>query len=128
MRVRAFNTLIFFVFVEPGGKMHPVVLTAYKFDGVPEHTVVTRPHGNSKTNKPYRRTMASTKTHLATKLKTEKPKDAVFQSKGGLLGAKGAGELPRDRTQAYNLNRKARHQELKDSIGAAFPLSCASAT
>lgn len=111
--------------------MNPVVLTAYKFDGVPKHTVVTRPHGNSKSNKPYRRTMSSTKTHLAAKLKTEKPKDAidsVFQSKGGLLGAKGAGELPRGRTQAYNLNRKARQQELKDSVVAAFPFSCASAS
>lgn len=94
--------------------MNPVVMTAYKFDGVPEHTVVTRPHGNSKSNKPYRRTMSSTKTRLAAKLKTEKPKDAndsVFQSKGGLLGAKGAGELPRGRTQAYNLMEQCKNAE-----------------
>ena len=39
-------------FIDPCGKLVPAVLVVYKFAGVAEHAVLTRPHGNAKTNKP----------------------------------------------------------------------------
>lgn len=41
---------------DPSGELWPYVLVVYKFDGVPEHTVLVPPHRNAKENKPYRRT------------------------------------------------------------------------
>ena len=96
------------------------MLVTYKFDGVPEHTVLVRPHGNCKENKPYRRTMESTKKLLTTKLESQSPKTAVnsvYESKGGILKAGSAGKLPRNRNQAYYLKQKLQQQEITDSIG-----------
>ena len=36
---------------DPSGDMKPFVLVVYKFDGIPEHTILVRPHGNAKENK-----------------------------------------------------------------------------
>lgn len=77
--------------------MWPYVLVMYKFDGVPEHTVLVRPHGNAKESKPYRRTMKSTRHQLEKELQVRKPKDAVdvvFESKGGMVHASSAGHKP----------------------------------
>ena len=74
----------------------------------PDHAVLIRPHGNSKRNKVYRRTRESTKNLLKTELEKSTPKEAVdnvFESKGGVLEVQSAGELPRGRTQAYNIKR-----------------------
>ena len=71
-----------------------------------EHPVLVRPHGNAKTNKPYRRTKESTKSLLREQLHQRDPKDAidnVLSEKGGMLRAQNAGDIPRDRTQAYNM-------------------------
>ena len=87
--------------------MKPFVLV-YKFDSVPEHTVLVHPHGNAKENKPYWRTMKSTKKKLEAELQVKKPKDAiqaVFELKGGLLCAGSAGQLSRCATQAYNMKQ-----------------------
>ena len=96
------------------------MLVAYKFDGVPEHTILVRPHGNCKENKPYRRTMESTKNQLTTNLESQPPKAAintVFHSKGGIVEAKSAGKLPRSRHQAYYLKKKLQQKEIMDSVG-----------
>ena len=53
MKPLSLHTLI----SDPLGKLIPLVLIVYKFDGVAEHAVLTRPHGNAKTNKPYRQTI-----------------------------------------------------------------------
>jgi len=76
---------------------------------------MTRPHGNAKTDEPYRRTRESTKALLKSELKINGPKEAVdkvFASRGGLVAAKSAGELPRGRAQAYNLKRKLQQEQL----------------
>ena len=77
---------------------------AYKFAGVPEHTVLVQPHGNSKEDKPFYWTMKNTVQQVANNLATHTPKRAiseVFNDKGGLIKASSAGELPHDRNQAY---------------------------
>ena len=73
--------------------MCDLVLVAYKFVGVPEHTVLVRPHGNSKEDKPFYRTMKSIVQQVASYLTTHTPKSAiseVFNKKGGLLKASSA--------------------------------------
>ena len=98
------------------------MLVAYKFDGVPEHTVLVRPHGNSKEDKPYYRTMKSTIKQVATSLATLAPKHAigeVFSDKGGLIKASSAGQLPRSRNQAYYLKHKLQEKDFYDSTGVS---------
>ena len=45
--------IVIVFFPDSAGNLIPYQLVAYKFDGVPEHTVLVRPHGNSKKDKPY---------------------------------------------------------------------------
>jgi len=81
----------------------PLALIIYKFDGVPDHPVLVRPHGNAKSNKAYRRTKESTKKLLKDKLHHKEPRhavDEVLSDKGGVLKAESAGDIPRDRVQA----------------------------
>ena len=94
--------LILYVHADSSGKQHPVVTVAYKFDGVAEHKVLVRPHGQSSKQKAFYRTAASVKTQLSKALVSNSPKDAldkVLQDKGGLLGAASAGQMPRNRQQ-----------------------------
>ena len=71
------SSVLFCFLIDPAEKVHPYVLITYKFDKVPEHTILVSPHGNYKENKPYRRTMESTKKLLSTKLESQSPKKAV---------------------------------------------------
>lgn len=124
-------SLLFLFISDSSGNMVPYQLVTYKFDGVPEHTVLVRPHGNSKRDRPYRRTMKSTKEQLEAKLKVSKPKDAieaVFESKGGLLGASSAGQLPRGSTQAYNMKRALLQKEIQASVSPSVPIYSLSGT
>jgi len=95
-------------------------LVVYKFDDVEDHLVLVQPHGNSrKSNQPYRRTKQSTKNLLDAELSQAKPKDAidkVFTERGGMM-AESAGNLPRDRTQAYNLKKKQQQIKLTSFCG-----------
>ena len=114
-----------FNYVDPAGKTCDLVLIAYKFDGVPEHTILVRPHGYCKEDKPYYRTMKSTVKQLTTTLATQTPKraiDKVFDDKGGLLKSSSAGQLPRDRKQGYYLKRKIIQSEINKSVGVSAPL------
>ena len=105
--------------VDNRDQLTPLALVIYKFDGVPEHPVLVRAHGNSKSNKPYRRTKESTKTLMRDQLQEKNPKDAVDQvhmKKGGILEARSAGDIPRDRTQAYNMQKKLKEQRTLNSL------------
>ena len=76
-----------FLFADPHDQLMSLTLIIYKFDGVPQHPVLVRPHGNAKSNKPYRRTKESTKSLLRDKLHHGDPKDAidkVLSKKGGV--------------------------------------------
>ena len=106
--------------VDSSGKQLPVALLVYKFDGVPEHEVIIHPHGNAKENKPYRRTKESTKTRIKELEHNCTPKEAldkVFVSRGGVMAAQSAGDLPRGRTQVYNIKRNLQEKQLKISVG-----------
>ena len=115
--------MLLILFSDPAEKVHPYVLITYKFDKVPEHTILVSPHGNCKENKPYKRTMESTKKLLSTKLESQSPKiavNSVHESMGGIINAESAGKLPRNRDQAYYLKKKNQHQEINNSIGSGL--------
>ncbi len=80
------------------------------------------PHGNAIRNKrPFRRTRESTKKLLQSEL--EKNCDAkeavkkVFDKRGGVLSAQSIGELPRNRSQAYNIKRTLEQRKMVASVG-----------
>ena len=52
----------------------------------------------------------------------------MFESKGGMVHASSAGQLPRSLTQAYNIKRKLSQQELMKSLGPEVPLYSLSGT
>ena len=114
-----------YLIVDHTGIQRPLVLVTYKFDGVPEHKVLVKPHGNAKSNRPYCRTMASTKSQLQEELKSLKPKQAVHKvshAKGGLLKASSSGELPLSQQQAYNINYKCKMANVGNSRGTGRDL------
>ena len=63
---------------------------------------------------------------LKLELEHSRPKeavDAVFMKRGGIVSSQSAGELPRGRSQAYNLKKKLQQEQLVASIGAKVPTS-----
>ena len=79
----------------------------YSFDGK-EHTVLPRPHGNSKSQNPYIHTMPSTLCKLRNAIEHLPPKYAVgkvTRSEGGLTGASSVSKLPRNRQQSTDCSR-----------------------
>ena len=93
----------FIFFVDYKGNKHPLQLVVYKFEGVPEHRVMIRPHGNAKTCNPYCRVMKSTKEKLREELEAI---HKVTAARGGLVKSKSVGELSLNLQQAYNINHK----------------------
>ena len=92
----------------------------YKFDDVPEHKVLIRPHGNAKSNSPYCRVMKSTKDKLQHELKNASPKEAIHNvtvARGGLINSRSAGELPLRQHQVYNINHKRKLESFSKGAG-----------
>ena len=79
----------------------------YSFDNE-EHSVLPRPHGNSKSQSAYVRTMPSTMCKLRDASQYLPPKHAVGEvtrGVGGLAGASSVSELPRNRQQSADCRR-----------------------
>lgn len=65
-------------------------------------------HGNSKKDNPFIRQKPSTIAEMKKKIVYMQPKKVVadlFSEKGGSLDFKSPSDIPRDRTQIYNINR-----------------------
>ena len=110
-------TMYCFLLLDQSDKMISLALVIFKFDGVEGHSVLVRPHGNAKSNHPYRRTKESTKNLLKAELVNSCPKNAtdkVYNDKGGIVNAHDIGDLPRNRTQAYNMKRKQLQEKMTD--------------
>lgn len=95
--------------LDPSGRSLDLALVAYTFTKGPEHEILVRPHGNSRSgSEPYQRTLPSTLTLL--KESGNRPAKAIVSSiaseQGGLLGIRSAGELPRNQKQVYNTRLK----------------------
>lgn len=100
------HTHVVFPLSDPDGQVFCFVLVIHKFEGVPEHVVLVKPHGNAKHSRQYIRMKESTKQKLKDQLKTTTSKlavDHVYELKGGILKASSGGDLTRDLQQAYDL-------------------------
>ena len=55
MTVKGGSTVVIIevLFADCHDQLMPLALVVYKFDGVPNHPVLVRPHGNAKLNKAY---------------------------------------------------------------------------
>lgn len=90
---------------DSNGQQRKLAFVQYSFDRQ-EHPVDLKPHGNSKKEKPFTRTKPSTLSLLKESVKTKPPRKALRDVKnvlGGVMGAKLACDLPRDRKQVKNL-------------------------
>ena len=90
-----------------------MALVQYVFDGV-EREVKVKPHGNSKSQKPYYRTSDTTKQRLLQLSETYSPKEVFHQSleeSGGILQLKSAGGHARDLKQIKNMKLKKQRNE-----------------
>ena len=85
-----------------------LALIQYVFDGE-EHSVVPRPHGNSKKGLSYVRTMPSTLQKLKKVAVNLTPKFAICDVGTDVLTAPSAGALPRNRKQVKDMRRQ--HEE-----------------
>ena len=85
-----------------------LVLLHYCFDNE-EHPVLTRPHGNAKSDTGFVRTMPSTLSKVRELSENLKPKHVVSklsQSVGGIIGASSTSQLPRNRQQSADCRRQ----------------------
>lgn len=78
------------------------------FSGKP-HEILHKPHGNSKSSRPYVRTSPSTLQKLKKcRAENQVPKAAVAsvtKEKGGITEAEAIGDIPRNRRQVYNIKK-----------------------
>ena len=79
-----------------------LVLLHYCFNDE-EHPVLTRPHGNAKSDTGFVRTMPST---LSKNLKPKHVVSKLSQSVGGIIGASSTSQLPRNRQQSADCRRQ----------------------
>ena len=77
----------------------------YSFDRN-EHSVELKPHGNSKGKKPFSRTKPSIIHRLKELAQSKAPRKVlrdIENEHGGVMGARSACDLPRNRQQVKNL-------------------------
>ena len=85
-----------------------LALIHYCFDNE-EHSILTRPHGNSKSDTGFVRTMPSTLSKVRELSENLRPKHVVSklsQSFGGIVGAWSTSQLPRNRQQSADCRRQ----------------------
>ena len=103
-----------------------LIIVQYIF-GDGEQVVKVKSHGNSKGvgSRSFKRTMKSTRDSMKGKLKGLPPRQvvhAIVEQKGGIMKIESAGDIPRNRTQVYNLNRELKRQNVDSPITTGDPL------
>ena len=99
-----------------------------------EQVVKVKSHGNSEGvgSRSFKRAMKSTRDSLKDKLKritsqTSCSCHSVRYEKGGIMKIESAGDIPRNRSQVYNLNREVKRQNADSPLTTGDPLlSCLS--
>ena len=92
-----------------------------------EQVVKVKCHGNSKGvgSRSFKRTMKSNRDSVKDKLKGLPPRQvvhAIVDQKGRIMKIESAGDIPRNRTQVYNLNRELKRQNVDSPITTGDPL------
>ena len=97
-----------FLRTDPSGDQLNRAFVQYSFSSKP-HPILQKPHGNSKSSKPFVRTTPSTLQKLKEcRRANQLPKQAVSavtKEKGGIVNARTIGDIPRNRRQVYNIKR-----------------------
>ena len=81
----------------------------YSFDRF-EHQIDVKPHGNSKRKQPFSRTKPSVIKRIKASSCTKAPRKVLREienSQGGVMHAKAACDLPRNRKQVKNLKHSS---------------------
>ena len=97
--------VLLFILLDYQGQCLQYCFVQYSFDGQ-EHPIELKPHGNSKQKKPFSRSKPSIFKLLEKKADSQRPLQAlreVDNIKGGVMSARSACDLPRDRKQVYNI-------------------------
>ena len=92
--------------IDPSGDQLNRAFVQYSFTGHP-HSVISKPHGNSKSSLPFIRTTPSTLGKLKESCKKKSPKElihSITKEKGGIQKLKTVGDIPRNNKQVYNMN------------------------
>ena len=84
----------------------PYTLIQYLFEEEKHEVVVTKPHGNSKSDTPFQRLLPSTRDKLKNWIRIPKccPKDfldEVYRSSGDVINLRSMNELPRGPSHLY---------------------------
>ena len=93
--------IYFYSFTDAEKVRHPLCLVQYYFDGTP-HKLHARSHGNSKSDRPYARSMKSVHIQLRQTAGKVTPKQALtnsLQDCGGVSEARSLGSIPKSRSQ-----------------------------
>ena len=100
--------------IDPRGCLNKYALVQYWFDG-PQIEVKPKPHGNSKSSRPYFRTAETAKAHHKEIAESNTPKVvmqiATDEQGGGELEAKGLNKLPRNLQQLKNYRRSEQKKD-----------------
>ncbi len=91
-------------YIDHQKKLVKFALIQYLFDGN-EHTILVKPHGNSKKSASFVRTLPSTMKSLKDSSKELTPKFAISKISIPASEASSAGSLPRLRQQASDIRR-----------------------
>ena len=102
-------TILALYIVDNNGDQLNRCFVQYKFSQMP-HTIIQKPHGNSKKSEPFIRTAPSTLQKLKDCSKLQPPKQVIHditKQKGGIIKAHAVGDIPRNRNQVYNINKNS---------------------
>ena len=99
---------ISYLLLDSNGQRNKYSMIQYLFEG-PDIDIKIKPHGNSKEDRPFFRTAASTKErikHLSSLSTPTAVISKLTKEKGGEIEARGIGTLPRDRRQVSYARQK----------------------
>lgn len=103
-----FHKVVYTMKDSEGHNSRYAIIQYYFQDGKIVPVLKNFPHGNSKKDNPFIRTKPSTIAEMKNKSLYMQPKKVVadlFSEKGGSMDFKSPSDIPRDRTQIYNINR-----------------------
>ena len=107
---------------------HPLCLVQYYFDGTP-HELHPRSHGNSKSDRPYARSMKSIHNKLRQTAGKMTPKQALtkcLQESGGVSQACSLGNIPKSRSQVRYHQAKSKDKSSGNDSLFSVMIQCKS--
>lgn len=107
--------------IDASNNPHHLCLVTYRTNA--DFTPVLSAHGNAKQYKPFHPTWPSTLDSIKEQSLNNGPKATVEQVSievGGMMGASGSGQLPRNEMQVQNQRRKAKIRQASKETDSAI--------